>query len=135
MQSPCSSIVSALSYSSSLQLSAAAAARSAALLAESLCMRQPRLPCSAAGEPESHALCALHQHVLMRPAGPAHAAIRPGPAIPCPCRLGFGSNQLWQPFLGLAGLALAFHSLGYLMLSLSKPKYLPLAPAKSAKAS
>lgn len=46
--------------------------------------------------------------------------------------LGFGSNHLWQTFLGLSLLIVGFNLLGYLLLRFTKPRYLPLAnpPAK-----
>ena len=45
-------------------------------------------------------------------------------------RLGFGSNELWQAFLGLGALIVFYNALGYLFLRITKPKYLPLTKAK-----
>lgn len=40
--------------------------------------------------------------------------------------LGFGGWDLYAPFLGLAGLAVLYNTLGFIALRRSKPRYLPL---------
>ncbi len=49
------------------------------------------------------------------------------------CRLNFGGNYLWQPFLGLSMLVLGFNAIGYLVLRFTKPRLLPLTPAPPKK--
>ena len=48
-------------------------------------------------------------------------------------RLNFGSNNLWEAYVGLACLVFGYNALGYLLLRFKKPKYLPLVPAAAKK--
>ncbi len=79
-------------------------------------------------------MVAPHTHVAQFRAACPNFTTHPPPLFPrtqttgesIVVRLNFGDNYLWQSFLGLIGLTIGFNALGYMMLRLSKAKFLPL---------
>lgn len=98
------------------------------------CLQHGRLQCSTSSSPPPHTHSRLHTGTrgclsAQAPAAPRTASpphLHPNP----PSRLGFGGNEIWQPYLALCCLVLFYNVCGYLVLRFGdKPRFLPLTPA------